>query len=97
MEGRDGFVIHAVCHAVHGALPARLRPFVGEGVGGLTGRELEVAKLVARRFSNKAIGKELGMATRTASTHLSNIFQKLGVSNRGELADLIRDKGVLDD
>ena len=60
-------------------------------------RELEVARLVARRFSNKAIGKELGMATRTASTHLSNIFQKLGVSNRGELADLIRDKGVLDD
>jgi len=45
---------------------------------------------VARRMSNKAIGKELGMATRTASTHLSNIYQKLGISSRGELADLIR-------
>jgi ATP/maltotriose-dependent transcriptional regulator MalT len=63
---------------------------VGEGVAGLTGRELEVARLVARRLSNKAIGKELGMATRTASTHLSNIYQKLGVSSRGELADVIR-------
>ena len=63
---------------------------VGEGVAGLTSRELEVARLVARRLSNKAIGKELGMATRTASTHLSNIYQKLGISSRGELADLIR-------
>ncbi len=70
---------------------------VGEGVAGLTPRELEVARLVARRYSNKAIGKELGMATRTASTHLSNIFQKLGLSSRGELADLVREKGLLEE
>jgi len=63
---------------------------VGEGIAGLTGRELEVARLVAQRKSNKAIGKELGMATRTASTHLSNIYQKLGIGSRGELADIIR-------
>lgn len=63
---------------------------VGEGIAGLTARELEVARLVARRMSNKAIGKQLGMAPRTASTHLSNIYQKLGISSRGELADLIR-------
>ena len=50
---------------------------VGEGVAGLTGRELEIARLVARRKSNKAIGKELGISPRTVSTHLSNIFQKL--------------------
>jgi DNA-binding CsgD family transcriptional regulator/DNA-binding transcriptional ArsR family regulator len=64
---------------------------VGEGLAGLTGRELEVARLVAQRKSNKAIGKELDMAPRTASTHLSNIYQKLGISSRGELADLIRE------
>jgi ATP/maltotriose-dependent transcriptional regulator MalT len=64
---------------------------VGEGLGGLTARELEVARLVAQRKSNKAIGKELDMAARTASTHLSNIYQKLGISSRGELADFIRD------
>ncbi|MEE2897767.1 MAG: LuxR C-terminal-related transcriptional regulator [Gemmatimonadota bacterium] len=39
----------------------------------------------------------LGMATRTASTHLSNIYQKLEVHSRGELADLVREKGLLDD
>jgi DNA-binding CsgD family transcriptional regulator len=64
---------------------------VGEGVAGLTGREIEVARLVAKRRSNKAIGKELDMAPRTASTHLSNIYLKLGISSRGALADLIRE------
>jgi ATP/maltotriose-dependent transcriptional regulator MalT len=64
---------------------------VGEGVAGLTPRELEVARLVVKRKSNKAIGKELDMAARTASTHLSNIYQKLRISSRGELADLIRE------
>jgi len=65
---------------------------VGEGIAGLTERELEVARLVAQRKSNKAIGRELGMATRTASTHLSNIYAKLGISSRGELADVMRDQ-----
>jgi tetratricopeptide (TPR) repeat protein len=64
---------------------------VGTGVAGLTGRELEVARLVVKRKSNKAIGKDLDMAPRTASTHLSNIYQKLGISSRGELADMIRE------
>ena len=71
-----------------------LRPHE-EGIAGLTARELEVARLVARRLSNKAIGKELGMATRTASTHLANIYPKLGISSRGELADFIRDHDQL--
>ncbi len=70
---------------------------VSQGVQGLTGREVEVARLVARRMSNKAIAKQFGMATRTASTHLSNIYQKLEVRSRGELADLVREKGLLDD
>jgi DNA-binding CsgD family transcriptional regulator len=61
------------------------------GVAGLTARELEVARLVAKRRSNKAIGKELDMSARTASTHLSNIYQKLGITSRGELADMIRE------
>lgn len=47
--------------------------------------------------SNKAIGKKLSMATRTASPPLSNIFQKLDVGSRGELDGLIREKGLLED
>ncbi len=69
---------------------------VGEGVAGLTARELEIARLVARRRSNKAIGKDLGISPRTVSTHLSNIFQKLNLSSRAELGDLIRDQGLME-
>lgn len=67
--------------------PART---VGEGAAGLTRRELEIARLVSARKSNKAIGRALGISARTVSTHLSNIFVKLGISSRGELVDYLR-------
>jgi DNA-binding CsgD family transcriptional regulator len=56
----------------------------------LTGREREIATLVARRRSNKEIGRALDISARTVSTHLSNIFEKLGVTSRGELTDRMR-------
>ncbi len=67
-----------------------------QGVAGLTGRELEIVRLVAARRSNKEIGAVLGISARTASTHLSNIFTKLGVESRGELADRAREAGLLE-
>jgi DNA-binding CsgD family transcriptional regulator len=71
--------------------PARA---VSTGAEGLTGRETEIARMVAARRSNKAIGKALDISPRTVSTHLSNIFRKLEVATRGELADYVRDHGV---
>lgn len=68
-----------------------------DGMGGLTARELDVARLVALRRSNKAIAKDLKISPRTVSTHLSNIFQKLAVASRAELGDLVRDRGMLED
>jgi DNA-binding CsgD family transcriptional regulator len=67
-----------------------------QGVAGLTGREIEIVRLVVARRSNKEIGTALGISARTASTHLSNIFAKLAVESRGELADLAREAGLLD-
>lgn len=49
----------------------------GMGAGGLTQRELEIARLVAMGRSDKAVAKELDIARRTVSTHLSNIYRKL--------------------
>jgi DNA-binding CsgD family transcriptional regulator/tetratricopeptide (TPR) repeat protein len=66
---------------------------VNEGMAGLTGRELEIARMVAQRKSNKDIGLALDISARTVSTHLSNIFGKVGVTSRGELADFIRGIG----
>jgi DNA-binding CsgD family transcriptional regulator len=63
---------------------------ISRGLGGLTGREFDIARLVA---SNKAIGKELGISPRTVTTHLTNIYKKLEVDSRGGLVDLVRERG----
>ena len=69
----------------------------GSGAEALSQRELEITRLVARRKSNKAITKELGISPRTVSTHLSNTFQKLDIGSRGELADYAREHRLLSD
>ena len=53
-------------------------------VGGLTERELEMLKAVAKGLSNQAIGKEFWVTEQTVKFHLTNIYRKLGVSNRTE-------------
>jgi DNA-binding CsgD family transcriptional regulator len=65
-----------------------------EGIAGLTGREREIARMVASRKTNKDIGEALDISARTVSTHLSNIFAKVGVASRGELADFIRENSL---
>lgn len=69
---------------------------VTTGAAGLTGREMEIARMVATRKSNKEIGGALQISSRTVSTHLSNIFVKLSVGSRGELADFVRQNGLLE-
>ncbi len=68
----------------------------GSGAEALSQRELEIARLVALRKSNKAIAKQLGISPRTVSTHLSNTFQKLEIGSRGELADYAREHSLLE-
>lgn len=66
------------------------------GAAGLTGRELGIVRLVADRKSNKEIGTALGISPRTVSTHLSNIFAKMSVGSRAELADVARRSGLVE-
>ncbi|MFN8543286.1 MAG: response regulator transcription factor [Candidatus Binatia bacterium] len=49
---------------------------------GLTDRELEIVRLVASGYKNKEVGATLSISERTVKTHLTNIFQKLGVRDR---------------
>ena len=49
---------------------------------GLTERELEIVRLVASGYKNKEVGNTLTISERTVKTHLTNIFQKLGVRDR---------------
>lgn len=50
----------------------------------LTDRELEVLTLVAKGFTNKAIGVQLGISDRTVQGHLAHIFSKLQSASRTE-------------
>jgi DNA-binding CsgD family transcriptional regulator len=71
---------------------ARLDPAHGSGTGnvsrfaGLTDREREVLRLLARGMSNREIGTELFITPKTASVHVSNILAKLGAASRTEAA-----------
>ena len=52
---------------------------------GLTSREMQVIKLISSGYTNKDLAKELSISENTAKHHITNIFDKLGVSNRMEL------------
>ena len=52
----------------------------------LTGRELEVAELVAGGLTNQAIARRLSVAPRTAEAHVENIRRKLQVRSRAQIA-----------
>jgi len=49
---------------------------------GLTGRELEVLRLIASGISNRSIAEKLVLSEKTVARHVSNIFTKLGLSSR---------------
>jgi DNA-binding NarL/FixJ family response regulator len=61
----------------------------GEGLDALSGRELEVARLVLDRRTNPEIAADLFLSLKTVETHLRNIFRKLGVSSRVEVARVL--------
>jgi DNA-binding CsgD family transcriptional regulator len=71
-------------HRVH----RRTRPGQADGVGvaSLTERELQVARLVVDRRTNPEIADLLFLSPKTVETHMRNIFRKLDVSSRVDVA-----------
>ncbi len=57
-----------------------------QGLSLLTGREVDVLKLIGRGLGNKEIAGELFLSVKTVKTHTANIFAKLELSNRTQAA-----------
>ncbi|HUA28848.1 MAG TPA: tetratricopeptide repeat protein [Streptosporangiaceae bacterium] len=63
-----------------------------DGATVLTAREREIAALIARGLSNRAIADELVISPATAARHVANIFTKLGFSSRAQLAAWVAER-----
>jgi DNA-binding CsgD family transcriptional regulator/tetratricopeptide (TPR) repeat protein len=63
--------------------------------GTLTGRELQVLRLVAKGMSNRAIGADLFLSEKTVARHLSNIFNKVDVSSRSAATAYAYEHGLV--
>jgi DNA-binding NarL/FixJ family response regulator len=62
----------------------------------LTARELEVAVLVGRGYSNRRIPEALVIAEKTAEAHARNVREKLGLDTRAQIAAWVAQRGLLD-
>ena len=60
-----------------------------DGLAALSGREREVADLVAMGRTNKEIAAELFLSEKTIENHMTRLFAKLGVSRRAEVAKAV--------
>jgi DNA-binding NarL/FixJ family response regulator len=66
----------------------------GEGLASLSGREREVADLVALGRTNKEIAADLFLSEKTVESHMTRLFGKLGVRSRAEVAEAVgRERG----
>ena len=61
---------------------------------GLTDREIDMLKAVARGLSNKAISQEFWVTEQTVKFHLNNVYRKLGVPNRTAAASYAHQHGL---
>ncbi len=77
------------------AVQPERRPPEPAGHPDLTRRELEILRLVAEGHSNAELAKMLWVTEQTVKFHLSNIYRKLGVSNRTEASRWAQVNGLL--
>jgi HD-GYP domain-containing protein (c-di-GMP phosphodiesterase class II) len=80
-DARGGRLDPEAVEAVLGAAGHRV-PRRREGPAGLTAREVEVLRLLARGLSNKEIASRLVITPKTVGNHVEHIYAKIGASSR---------------
>ena len=87
-------LLDAIRRAAAGGFAFGVRP--RPVAANLTGRELEVVRLVVEGRSNDEIGVALGIGSKTVETHLRRLFERFGAASRTELATRALREGWLD-
>jgi DNA-binding CsgD family transcriptional regulator len=85
----DPEAVAAVVEAAGQPVPRLERPC------GLTAREAEVLRLLARGLASKQIARALEISPRTANHHIEHVYAKLGVSTRAAAALLAMQHGLV--
>lgn len=105
-EAADTELVEAVRRAADGrtylnpSLGARLAAMPQQPAGppdDLSGRELEVLRLIALGHTNAEIGEQLFLSVRTVETHRAHVQQKLGRTTRAELVRYALDNELLNE
>ncbi|HEY5727910.1 MAG TPA: LuxR C-terminal-related transcriptional regulator, partial [Acidimicrobiia bacterium] len=85
-EGGAGRLDTGAVDAVLAAAGSRPPPEAERAPAGLTGREVEVLRLIARGRSNRQVAEELFISVKTVGRHVENVYAKIGVSSRAAAA-----------
>ena len=80
----ENFIQPSLTPALNAGLAGK--SMLDDKVNELTRREIEVLKLIAEGLFNKEIAATLDISERTVKNHVSNIFKKIGVSDRTQAA-----------
>jgi HD-GYP domain-containing protein (c-di-GMP phosphodiesterase class II) len=86
----DAHAVEAVLGAAGHRVPRRR-----DGPAGLTAREIEVLRLLARGLSNREIAARLVVAPKTVGRHVENIYLKIGASTRATASLFAMQHGLL--
>jgi DNA-binding NarL/FixJ family response regulator len=86
----DGEAVDVVLAAAGHAMTRRT-----ERRAGLTPREVEILRLLARGLLNKEIARRLGITPKTVGNHIEHIYAKIGVSSRAAAGLFATEHGLL--
>jgi HD-GYP domain-containing protein (c-di-GMP phosphodiesterase class II) len=93
-EARAGRLDAEAVAAVLAAAGQR-KPAKREWPAGLTEREVEVLRLIARGATNKQAATDLGLSPKTVGHHVQHVYSKIGVSTRAGAAVFAMENGLL--
>lgn len=79
---------------MHFAPPAGAGWGIGAPLWPCWGRERETLELIAQGCGNAAIARKLGLSTKTIRNHVSNVFNKLQVTDRAHAIIKAREAGL---